>query len=149
MSAARLLKAELYAPVDGVARAGATCVLNGGRCRCGYVFFPMQAYGCESCGASGDALTPTELSGQGALLASATVHRHQGERTAPFVVGTVQLRDGPVVRTLLAHDPGAQALTPGQPVQAVLLPVAEPAEDELVLDLRFEPTDRVALAGKS
>lgn len=149
MSAAKLLKAALYAPVDGVPRAGAPCVLSGGRCRCGYVFFPMQTYGCESCGATGEALTPAALSGQGTLLASATVHRHHGERAAPFVVGTVQLQDGPVVRTLLAHEPDAPALEPGQAVLAVLHPTEAQAEDGLVLDLRFEPAERVVPAGES
>lgn len=102
----------------------------------------MQTYGCERCGARGDALTPVSLAGEGTLLASVTVHRHHGERAAPFVVGTVQLRDGPVVRTLLARDPEAPALEPGQAVQAVLQPAGAAAEGEPVLDLRFAPTGR-------
>ena len=48
--------------------------LSGGECRCGYVFFPWQTYGCERCGLSGDALRPKRLTGKGTLRAKATVH---------------------------------------------------------------------------
>lgn len=37
-----LLKPDLY----GLGAAG-TPTLLGGRCECGYVFFPMQTFGCE------------------------------------------------------------------------------------------------------
>jgi len=140
MSAAKLLKPHLYDAADG-ARPGAACTLRGGRCgRCGYVFFPLQRYGCERCGAHGDALAPATLSGQGVLLASAAVHVHEGRHPAPFVVGTVQLRDGPVVRTLLDHDPAAPALAPGQPLQAVLRSAGIDEDGQPLLDLRFAPT---------
>jgi uncharacterized protein len=83
--------------------------LHGGVCQCGHKFFPMQTYGCERCGADGDALTTTTLNGRGVLRAAATVHRHRDyralehvrERVAPFVVGVIELSDGPVVRAVL------------------------------------------------
>lgn len=139
MPTASLLKPELYKPAGAAPEPGVSCTLSGGRCVCGHLFFPMQFYGCEQCGRSGEALQRADLSGRGTLLASAVVHVHQGEREAPFVVGTVQLADGPVVRTLLDHPPAAPALIPGQPMQAVLKPAGRNAAGEPLLDLRFAP----------
>lgn len=119
-----LLKPELY----GTDPAG-NVVLHGGKCRCGHVFFPYQAFGCEQCGAYREALERVDLVGSGSLIASAQVHLHADERRpAPFIVGTVALDDGPVVRTVLTGSLQAPAR-----VRAVL----EPAGD--VLDLRFAP----------
>src|SRR5262245_20452118 len=102
MPAVTLLKPALYAAVpDGVP------VLRGGRCRCGYVFFPMQTYGCERCGCAGDALTPAALAGRGRLVATARVHLHADPaRPAPFTIGTIALDAGPVIRTLLIDTDG-------------------------------------------
>lgn len=85
----------IEAAADGV-------LLNGGRCRaCGYIWFPFQSYGCESCGAMGDELVETALSPEGAVEASATVHLHgDPQRPAPFVVAAVRLDAGPLVRAL-------------------------------------------------
>jgi len=33
-------------------------VLHGGACECGYVFFPMQTYGCEKCGGTASRFNP-------------------------------------------------------------------------------------------
>ena len=124
-----LLKPDLYA-----SSAGSAPVLKGGRCHCGHVFFPMQRYGCESCGAWGEDLVPADLSGQGVLLYSAAVHifRDEGYRV-PFTVGSIQLDAGPVVRALVA----GQALRPGQRVVAELAPTGE--DEDRHLDLRFAP----------
>jgi len=129
-----LLKPELYtAPAEG------RPALRGGRCGCGHVFFPMQTYGCEACGATGDALRPALLAGQGRLVASSRVMLHaRTDRAAPFTVVTVKLDDGPVVRTLLAHD--AESVLPaGQPLYATLVEVPRP-DGGTALDLRFTPT---------
>lgn len=142
MPTASLLKPKLYKSTGAMAEPDVSCTLSGGRCVCGYVFFPMQFYGCEQCGRSGEALQRADLSGRGTLLASAVVHVHQGEREAPFVVGTVQLTDGPVVRTLLDRPADAPALTPGQSMQAVLKPAGQDAEGGLLLDLRFAPVQQ-------
>jgi len=99
----------------------------------------MQTYGCEQCGRTGEALQPADIAGSGTLLASAVVHTHPGEREAPFIVGTIQLNDGPVVRTLIDYSVEAAPLKPGQAVEAVLSPVGESAEGEPLLDLRFVP----------
>lgn len=113
--------------------------LRGGRCACGYVFFPMQTYGCEKCGRTGAALTPTLLEGKGTLVASARVLMHaRKDREPPFVVVSVKLDAGPVVRTLLAEDT-AEHLPVGLPVEACLVEVGKSDSGETLVDLRFAP----------
>jgi uncharacterized OB-fold protein len=123
-----LLKPDLYD--EG---GDAPPALRGGVCdACGYVFFPMQAYGCERCGSV--ALTPRRLPGAGRLTASARVHLHAGKgREAPFTVVAVQLDDGPTVRTLSGRD---EPLAVGQRMVTALLPATGP-DGEACLDLRF------------
>jgi uncharacterized OB-fold protein len=125
-----LLKPALYARGDD-----GKPVLLGGRCECGHVFFPMQTFGCERCGKFGPALQPFSLRGSGQLRSAATVHVHADpSRSAPFVIGTIALDDGPVIRTLLISAvPDHEA--PGTRVEAVLSPV-EIANGH-ALDLRF------------
>ncbi|MCK1395727.1 hypothetical protein IVB29_33915 [Bradyrhizobium sp. 1] len=129
------MKSNIYSFGSGGPR-GSAPVLLGGQCRCGYVFFPMQAYGCEQCGNHGDALTPCELSTGGTLLAEAVVHLHADKnRPAPFTIVKVALDDGPVVRSVLAED--SAAVSPGQRMTARLVPVRSGESGETVLDLRF------------
>lgn len=111
----KLLEPALYRPNGPIAH-GVNCSLLGGRCReCSYVVFPMQRYGCEQCGATGDALEDCELSGAGVLVSSATVHMHCSERRqVPFIIGAVRLND---VRALLEH-PCRRTLC-GQPIWRV------------------------------
>jgi uncharacterized OB-fold protein len=125
-----LLKPALYA-----VSSDSEPVLLGGTCTCGHTFFPMQTYGCERCGRFGDALTPKPLSGRGRLIAAATVHTHTDpKRSAPFVVGTIALDDGPVVRTLL--DGPLERVPQGRRVRAVLSRIV--TERGEALDLRFK-----------
>lgn len=81
-------------------------VLRGGTCTaCGYVMFPMQRYGCEQCGAFGDAIETTPLSGRGVVRASVMVYRLDNEDLpTPFVLAEVRLDEGPVVRAVCAGD---------------------------------------------
>ena len=91
---------DLYrsAPGDSVELLGMTCS------RCGYVAFPRQGYGCEKCGASGDALQDAVLSSAGTLASFATVHMHQAKTiAAPFVVGEIGLDAGPTVRATMVE----------------------------------------------
>ncbi|MGY4154185.1 MULTISPECIES: Zn-ribbon domain-containing OB-fold protein [unclassified Bradyrhizobium] len=135
MQPSKLLKPGLYS-AELRECGGATARLKGGRCRCGYVFFPMQTYGCERCGSHGDALTPCELSTNGVLLAEATVHLHADKnRPAPFTIVKVALDDGPVIRTLLADD--SAPVAQGQRVTGRLVPTTQSESGETVLDLRF------------
>ena len=131
MAGLELLKPKLYS-------GDAACVsLKGGRCSaCGHAFFPMQARGCETCGAHGEALKQTDLGSTGILVSAATVHVHAGKhRTAPFMMGTIDLDSGPRVRTLLTGIPDAEARA-GSRVKAVL--VETPGRDGgQALDLRF------------
>lgn len=113
--------------------------LKGGRCVCGYVFFPWQAYGCEKCGATGEALQQVMLEGKGELVASARVLMHAKEdRKPPFVVASVRLDAGPVVRALLAEDT-KEARPVGQRMQACLVQVAQSDTGEPLGELRFSP----------
>lgn len=129
-----LLKPTLYRR-EGTPQAPDRPALLGGTCPCGYVFFPLQHYGCERCGRVD--LQPKALAGAGRLLASARVHMHAGKgREAPFTVGSIALDDGPIVRTLIEEDSGP--LQPGARMATTLVPVVD-AEGRECLDLRFTP----------
>jgi uncharacterized protein len=130
-----LLKPALYRP-EGTAEVPGRPALLGGACAsCGYVFFPLQRYGCEKCG--GVDLEPRALSGAGQLLASARVHLHAGKgREAPFTVGSIRLDDGPIVRTLIVE--GADPVEVGRRMVTTLESVSDP-EGAPRLDLRFAP----------
>jgi hypothetical protein len=133
MDAPPLLKPGLYSAEGSAARPDSPALLGGVCAGCGYVFFPLQAYGCERCG--GLDLAPRVLSGAGVLLAAARVHLHAGKsREAPFTVGAIALDDGPVVRTLI-EDAG-EIPRPGDRMTTLLAPVAD-AEGAPRLDLRF------------
>ena len=116
-------------------------MLRGGRCACGHVFFPMQRYGCEVCGRAGDALSPVELAGTGALVASARVLMHvRKDRSPPFTVASVRLDAGPVVRTLLDRDT-AEPLPVGTRMRMQAVEVGRDEAGEPVVDLRFAPAE--------
>lgn len=108
--------------------------LLGGACDdCGYVFFPMQTYGCERCGSV--RLSPRTLTGRAKVLTAAKVHEHRSPgREAPFTVAALELEDGPMVRALL--DPATEDATEiGDIVVAKLVPEGRP--DRGPYDLRF------------
>ncbi len=127
-----LLKPDLYAR-DANGRA----VLTGGKCSaCGHMFFPMQQRGCEHCGAHGRQLEPVDLGGDGELVSAATVNLHAGKgRTAPFVIGVVDLDSGPRVRTLCDNVPDPETAA-GIRVTAHLVEVSS-HDGGAALDLRF------------
>lgn len=137
-----LLKPTLYGRSDD--EASRSAYLKGGRCKCGYVFFPWQSLGCERCG-DVESLQAINLAGRGSVLSSVTVHLHAtNDRPTPFVVAAVRLDDGPVVRTLLAERSGAapRTLPPGHAVVAELFEVSLPGDPAAtVLDLRFVAVD--------
>lgn len=116
--------------------------LKGGQCACGTVYFPVQIYGCEVCGAHGDALQPRALSGSGTLVASATVYINMGPKTpavpeVPYVVGEIALDDGPVIRAILT-DAAEAGLRPGQRMITRFVEVGNDADGHF-RDLRFAP----------
>ena len=113
-------KLPLFAET-GTDAAPQSLSLIGGKCVCGYVFFPMQSYGCEKCGRYGDDLQQIKLSGRGTLNAFAQVYLHARPLPkTPFTVVTIALEDGPHVRALLepATDP---ALRSGDAMIATLV----------------------------
>jgi uncharacterized OB-fold protein len=124
---------ELYSP-----DSAGTPSLNGGKCStCGYVFFPPQRYGCESCGAPSEKLEAAEMRGCGRLHSYATVHLHQGKDIeAPFTVGLIVLDDGPAIRSLLTNrtDDG---LTIGDRMNSVLVPAGTDQEGNEIVEMRF------------
>jgi len=133
----KAVQAELYLPDSADNPA-----LNGGRCRaCGYVFFPPQRYGCESCGAPPEQLEPAELRGCGQLHSYATVHLHQGKDIeAPFTVGLIVLDGGPAIRALLTNrtDEGP---TIGDRMSSVLVAAGTDQEGNEMVEMRFARTE--------
>ena len=106
-------------------------------CACGYVFFPPQNYGCESCGAAAEHLEPRALKGEGLLSSFATVHLHQGKDIeAPFTVGVIVLDDGPAVRAILTNKSDA-GLKIGDRMRAVLIAAADDESGAPANELRF------------
>src|SRR5690348_1452506 len=128
-----LLKGSLYREGGTGAVPGHPALL-GGKCNaCGYVFFPMQRYGCEKCGSTD--LAEHAIAGRGKMLASARVHLYAGKnRQAPFTVVSVRLDDGPIVRTLL-EGPDTE-IKPGTTLTTTLIGVSD-AEGNPKRDLRF------------
>jgi uncharacterized protein len=112
--------------------------LKGARCRaCGYVFFPPQSYGCESCGAPPTELESVQLKGRGSLRSFATVHVHHGKGIdAPFTIGVVALDDGPIIRTVLAERTD-EGLRIGDRMHSALVPVGADEKGNNVVELRF------------
>jgi hypothetical protein len=128
-----LLKPGLYRAEGSAARPDRPALLGGACADCGYVFFPFQQYGCERCGSVD--LQPRVLTGAGTLLAAARVHLHAGKnREAPFIVGSVALDEGPIVRTLVEDgDPPPHS---GDRMATALASAAD-ADGAPRLDLRF------------
>jgi hypothetical protein len=121
---------DLYRSTDGV-----SVELLGTRCAgCGYVAFPRQRYGCERCGASGASLVDVALASSGRLSSFATVHMHQAKNiAAPFVIGEIELDDGPMLRATMV-DADDAGLAIGARVVGRLAPApgdAQPPKFEL------------------
>ena len=124
---------ELYSP-DSAENPS----LNGGICRaCGYVFFPPQRYGCESCGAPPEKLEPVQLRGRGRLHSYATVHLHMGtDIKAPFTIGLIVLDDGPAISSTLTN-PTDEGLAIGDRMKSVLVAAGTDQAGNEMVELRF------------
>ncbi|MFC1821775.1 Zn-ribbon domain-containing OB-fold protein [Thermodesulfobacteriota bacterium] len=114
--------------------------LRGRRCEgCGTVLFPPQDYGCDRCGGAPDQLRPVELKGKGMLKSFATVHQHPSPSVkTPFVIGTVQLDEGPVIEAMVACKEDRE-LSVGKNVHAVLIEGERDKEGNIMVDYCFTP----------
>jgi len=124
---------ELYSP-DSTGNPS----LNGGKCRaCGYVFFPPQRYGCESCGAPPEKLEAVQLGGRGRLHSYATVHLYQGrDIEAPFTIGLIVLDDGPAISSTLTNRTD-EGLAIGDRMKSVLVAAGTDPQGNEMFELRF------------
>lgn len=114
-------------------------VLLAARCiACGRVSFPRQSFGCEACGAHGDAMAPVEIAARGTLIAHAVVRKHSGsDIEAPFAIAEVRLEDGPVIRCTLADGLKESALQAGRRFVGRL--AHNPKASAEVFELRLTP----------
>ena len=124
---------ELYSP-DSADNPS----LNGSKCRaCGYVFFPPQRYGCESCGAPPEKLEAVQLAGRGKLHSYATVHLHMGtDIKTPFTIGLIVLDDGPAISSTLTN-PTDEGLAIGDRMKSVLVTASTDQAGNEMVELRF------------
>lgn len=105
---------ELDSAPDGTGDTGSLSVAAVHCTACDMTRYPAQTYGCEQCGAHGEALRQVDLAARGVISSWATVHAHR-TIPAPYTVVEVTLDDGPLVRGLL--DPATRA-TAGTRVEA-------------------------------
>jgi uncharacterized OB-fold protein len=108
------------------------------RCACGFITYPPQRYGCESCGRDGSLAVELELDGRGVLTAVAWVHVHPSLPT-PFALGRILLDAGLAVEAWLTGNEGDLAV--GRRVRAVLVSGAKTDTGAPILDCRFAPED--------
>jgi len=118
--------------------AGPPPRLRGHSCpTCGRTFFPPDPFACEKCGTPAGQLTGVTLTAAGRITAAATVHRHHHPSPeTPFTVATIELDEGPVLKSVVI---GASDADVGARVRGVLVPSAV---DEATVDLRFELEQR-------
>jgi uncharacterized OB-fold protein len=115
-----------------------TITLGGMICTsCHHISFPAQSYGCEKCGAFGDALRSRKIEAQGQLLAFARVNLHRGKGIkAPFLVGSIQLDDGPSVRCTLIEQEDSE-LSHGAPMIGKIVQGLSLDDGTSIKELRF------------
>ncbi len=134
MHQSELVHPTLYGldPSGNLRLFGQTCA------RCEHNCFPRQDFGCENCGATGDALSPADWPPAGTLVSYATVHRHRGTDIAvPFTIGQVKLDAGPFLRCTLDPTDGGPLLI-GARVTGVLAPGSGVNIDKQELKFRVE-----------
>lgn len=132
-------KAPLAHPtLYGVATDGAPVIFAGRCAHCERVGFPRQTYGCEACGAHGEALAAVDLPAAGELISFAEVHRHHGaDIDTPFVMAEIRLDGGLLLRGTLAPRL-AGGLKVGARLCGTLVAGDRPGAP---LELRFAPVE--------
>jgi uncharacterized OB-fold protein len=79
-------------------------VLIGWACgQCGQRGLPRQNFGCERCGAPRADISESGISARGVLRSWASVERH-AVWPVPFLLGEVELDDGPIVHSFLSSE---------------------------------------------
>ncbi len=128
--------------VDGVFRiADGRPVLFLSRCTsCDERFFPPRER-CAAC--SCDSMQTEEASQDGELYTWTVVRELGGQREGfvPYVVGQVDLADGPRVAGVVSCDPDAPEI--GMPVRLCLVPQGYDNDGNELVGYGFEPTDVV------
>lgn len=137
----KLLNPSAYTmQTKGFNKNGVT--LRGGQCSCGNIFFPIQEFGCEKCGAYATQIQEKSIVTSGQLIASAQVHLHfGGGPKAPFVIGSIKLDEGPIVRALLSTE--KSKLNIGDAMIGELTYVNSNEDGDDIFDLRFKKKDGV------
>ena len=118
---------------------GPRLTLNGGACgACDSVHFPITDFGCPTCGAAPDRVSPHALSGAATLLSFATIHTRLSPLiTPPCVVGEAEVAHGIIEEVMLVGDESLYA--DGMAIRAVGVPVTR-GEAEMMA-VRFEPAE--------
>lgn len=113
--------------------------LKGCRCKCGYVFFPRQYYGCEMCGSL--EIEDIKLKGKGILNSFVTVHINLSSRkdlATPYIVASIVHEDNCTFTALLdVKDESSLAI--GKTVYSTLHVVGTDEQGREIVDLRFSP----------
>lgn len=85
-------------------KTGGGAVLIGWACgQCGQRGLPRQYFGCERCGAPREDISESALAARGVLRSSASIERH-AVWPVPFLMGEVELDDGPIVHSFLSAE---------------------------------------------
>jgi len=99
-----MFRSDIVAEVDGALK------LVGSICdQCGDTRFPAAA-ACPQCHAASDALSPMVLSDHGHVKTCCRIDRAPKSFNAPYLVGYVQLPEGPRILCQIEAD----TLTPGE-----------------------------------
>jgi uncharacterized OB-fold protein len=112
---------------DGAVLIGWACL------QCGQRGLPRQRFGCERCGAPGAEISESGISARGVLRSWASVERH-AVWPVPFLLGEVELDDGPIVHSFLSSE---TAWEPGMRVAGDAQDLSR--EPYLIFTLEEEP----------
>ena len=103
--------------------AGDGILLSGTECgNCGLRWFPPLEYGCEGCGAHGDALSPRSLAAAGTIYSCTRVPLAEG---ATMHLAIVILDEGPALRARISPETAGHAVI-GARVRGVAHPDGGP-----------------------
>lgn len=102
---------------------------------CGFQSFPHQDYGCEKCGAHGEAIARAGIAPTGTVVSSARVDFHTGDDIeVPFRIAEIRLPTGTKTRVILDS---AAPINNGTEVFGVLVPLRGALEESPTAELRF------------